>query len=114
MRKVRLIFAVALCLFVIAPFAFSAGSAELKVGTLMAQTGPLAEYGPAIQNGAVLAAKQLGEAGMEVTLIHEDSETNPIPAVTARHARLHVTTAQTDADAQAARIYEFEVLGIEW
>jgi ABC-type branched-subunit amino acid transport system substrate-binding protein len=90
MRKVLFIFFVALCVFVLTPFVFSTGSAELKVGTLMAQTGPLAEYGPAIQNGAVLAAKQLGEAGMEVTLIHEDSETNPIPAVTAARKLVNV------------------------
>jgi predicted alpha-1,6-mannanase (GH76 family) len=41
-----------------------------------------------------------------------DVTTHPIPAVTARHARLHVTTAQTATDLVAARIYELEVFGI--
>ena len=57
--------------------------AEIKVGTLMAYTGPLKEYGPNIKNGAVLAAKQLGEAGLMVNLTHEDSETNPIAGTNA-------------------------------
>ncbi len=41
-----------------------------------------------------------------------DITTHPIPAVTARYARLHVTTAQTAPDLLATRIYEFEVYGI--
>jgi ABC-type branched-subunit amino acid transport system substrate-binding protein len=56
---------------------------QIKVGTLMAHTGPLKEYGPAIKNGAVLAAKQLGEAGLRVRLVHEDSETDPIAGASA-------------------------------
>jgi predicted alpha-1,6-mannanase (GH76 family) len=42
----------------------------------------------------------------------EDITTHPIPAVTARYARLHVTTAQTATDVPAARIYELEIYGI--
>lgn len=56
---------------------------EFSVGTLMAHTGPLKEYGPNIKNGAVLAAKELAAAGLQVKLIHEDSETSAIPAVNA-------------------------------
>ncbi len=56
---------------------------EIKVGTLLANTGPLKEYGPAIQKGAILAAKQLSAAGLKVKLIHEDSETSAIPAMNA-------------------------------
>lgn len=56
---------------------------KIKVGTLMALTGDLREYGPSIQNGAVLAAKQLSKAGLSVELIHADSETNPIAATDA-------------------------------
>lgn len=41
-----------------------------------------------------------------------DITTHPIPAVTARYARLHITKAQTVTDFLAARIYEFEVYGI--
>ncbi|RKX98040.1 MAG: amino acid ABC transporter substrate-binding protein, partial [Spirochaetes bacterium] len=55
----------------------------IKVGTLLAHTGPLKEFGPAIQNGTVLAAKQLEEAGLKIKLIHEDSETSAIPATNA-------------------------------
>lgn len=64
-------------------FALSAPAAEIKVGTLMAYTGPLKEYGPNIKNGAVLAAKQLAEAGFEMELIHEDSETSPVAGTNA-------------------------------
>jgi len=57
--------------------------AEIKVGTLFCYTGPLKEFGPNIRNGAVLAAKQLGEAGFKINLIHEDTETSPIAATDA-------------------------------
>ena len=40
-----------------------------------------------------------------------DVTTHPIPAVTARYARLHVTTAQTAPDTACARIYELEIYG---
>jgi ABC-type branched-subunit amino acid transport system substrate-binding protein len=56
---------------------------EIKVGTLLSHTGPLKEFGPNLQNGAVLAAKQLAAAGFEIQLIHEDSETSAIPATSA-------------------------------
>jgi ABC-type branched-subunit amino acid transport system substrate-binding protein len=56
---------------------------EIKIGTLLAYTGPLKEWGPHIQNGAVLAAKQLNAAGSRFTLIHEDSKTSAVPATTA-------------------------------
>ena len=55
-----------------------APKSEIKVGTLMAYTGPLKDYGPGIKNGAVLAAQQLTDAGLTVKLVHEDSETAPI------------------------------------
>jgi branched-chain amino acid transport system substrate-binding protein len=56
---------------------------EIKVGTLLSHTGPLKEFGPNIQNGAVLAAKQMAAAGFEIKLVHEDSETSAIPATNA-------------------------------
>jgi predicted alpha-1,6-mannanase (GH76 family) len=40
-----------------------------------------------------------------------DVTTHPIVPVTARIARLHVTTAQTATDIPAARVYELEILG---
>jgi len=56
---------------------------EIKVGTLLSHTGPLKEFGPAIQNGAVLAATQLSDAGLSIKMVHEDSETSAIPATNA-------------------------------
>jgi ABC-type branched-subunit amino acid transport system substrate-binding protein len=78
----RAILFVSVLTFLLA-FVSGAVAQEIKVGTLMAHTGPLKEYGPNIKNGAVLAAKQLGEAGLKMKLIHEDSETAPIPGTNA-------------------------------
>jgi len=61
----------------------TASAAEIKVGTLLSFTGPLKEFGPGIQNGCILAAKQMGAAGFEVELVKADSETSAIPAVNA-------------------------------
>ena len=41
-----------------------------------------------------------------------DVTTHPVPSVTARYVRLHVTTAQTAPDPLAARIYELEIYGL--
>jgi hypothetical protein len=41
----------------------------------------------------------------------EDITTHPVTPLTARYARLHVTTAQTAPDFAAARIYELEIFG---
>lgn len=54
-----------------------------KVGTLMSYTGALAEYGPAINNGASLAAEELNAAatavfgGPIIEIVSEDDATNP-------------------------------------
>ena len=42
----------------------------------------------------------------------EDVTTHPVPGVTERYARLHITQAQTATTLFATRIYEFEVYGI--
>jgi ABC-type branched-subunit amino acid transport system substrate-binding protein len=65
-------------------------AADIKVGTLMAQTGPLKEYGPPIKDGAVLAGKQMAAAGFEIEFFHEDSETNPAPATNAANKLVNV------------------------
>jgi len=72
--------------------AFVSGSMaqEIKVGTLMAHTGPLKEFGPNIQNGVVLAAKQFGAAGFQVKLFHEDTETAPIPGTNAARKLVNI------------------------
>jgi branched-chain amino acid transport system substrate-binding protein len=64
-------------------FVSGAIAQEIKVGTLMAHTGPLKEFGPNIQNGVVLAAKQLEAAGFPVKLVHEDTETEAIAGINA-------------------------------
>jgi len=58
-------------------------TARLDIGTLLDYTGPLKEFGPNIKNGCELAAKQLREAGLEVKLFNEDSETSAIPGTNA-------------------------------
>lgn len=64
-------------------FVLGASAADIRVGTLLSHTGPLKEFGPNIQNGAVLAAEQLKAAGLEMQMFHEDSETSAIPATNA-------------------------------
>lgn len=59
----------------------------VPVGTLFDYTGALAEFGPAHQNAAELAASQINAAAQEVLggpimeLIHEDSATSPSQGV---------------------------------
>ena len=55
----------------------------ITVGTLMAHTGDLKEMGAGIRRGISLAAMQFEEAGLTVKLVHEDSETSPIPGTNA-------------------------------
>ena len=71
-------------------FVFSALAQEIRIGTLFAHTGPLKEWGPHIQNGVVLAAKQLDAAGTDFALIHEDSQTSAVPATKAAQKLLEV------------------------
>ncbi len=63
---------------------------EIKIGTLFAHTGALKEWGPHIQNGAVLAAKQMDSAGLKFTIIHEDSRTSAVPATKAARKLVEV------------------------
>jgi len=77
-RKVLII------VFILMVFAYAnALGQELKVGTLFPYTGPLKESGPNVRNGVMLAAKQMAEAGFDVTLIHADSQTSAPAAVEA-------------------------------
>ncbi|MBW2066003.1 MAG: ABC transporter substrate-binding protein [Deltaproteobacteria bacterium] len=80
MKKVSVLVAI-----LVFSFAFVSGAMaqDIKVGTLLAHTGPLKEFGPNIQNGVILAAKQMAAAGLNIKLIHEDSETSAIPATNA-------------------------------
>ncbi len=74
---------VVVVIFVVIPRIKPPKVVEIKVGTLLSHTGPLKEFGPNLQNGVVLAAEQMAEAGFEIKLIHEDSETSAIPATNA-------------------------------
>ena len=78
----RVIFITSVLIFSLA-FISGAMAQEIKIGTLLSHTGPLKEFGPNLQNGVVLAAKQMAAAGFNVKLIHEDSETSAIPATNA-------------------------------
>lgn len=80
MRQAICIIGIFFCVFTFLP---GATAAEIKVGTLLSHTGPLKEFGPGIQNGAILAAKQLAAADFEIEMVHEDSETSAIPATNA-------------------------------
>jgi len=71
-------------------FALSAPAGEIKIGTLLSHTGPLKEFGPNLQNGVVLAAKQMRAAGFDIDLVHEDSETSAIPATNAAKKMVEV------------------------
>jgi branched-chain amino acid transport system substrate-binding protein len=70
------------CVFALA-LASGVFAQEVKVGTLLSHTGPLKEFGPNLKNGCELAAKQFKAAGLDMKLIHEDSETSAIPATNA-------------------------------
>lgn len=77
------IFSIMVVLVFALALASGAFAQEVKVGTLLSHTGPLKEFGPNLKNGTVLAAKQLKAAGLNIRLIHEDSETSAIPATNA-------------------------------
>jgi ABC-type branched-subunit amino acid transport system substrate-binding protein len=86
MKRVLVLIAILVLALFVVQGAFAKGDKptdEIKVGTLLSHTGPLKEFGPAIQNGIILAAKQLSEAGLTFKLVHEDSETSAIPATNA-------------------------------
>ena len=57
----------------------------LKIGVLLDFTGDLAEFGPDMENGAKLAAKNINDAGgvlgQDIALKRSDSQTNPTAAV---------------------------------
>ncbi|MBC2703086.1 ABC transporter substrate-binding protein [Desulfobacula sp.] len=80
MKKSMIYVSIFLFFLILIPGAIAA---EIKVGTLLSHTGPLKEFGPNIQNGVILGAKQMRAVGFDIELIHEDSETSAIPATNA-------------------------------
>ena len=77
-----LILTLALTVFAVAPAA-----AQMKIGSLMSMTGDLAAYGPPIQNGVIMAAKDVndlgGVMGEKVEVVGRDTQTNPQAGVDA-------------------------------
>lgn len=86
MRKGTLTFVAALgcALLFSAPLL---GADAIKIGSLVSTTGDLAAYGPPINNGGVLAAKDVNAAGgvlgHDMEIILRDTQTNPTAAVDA-------------------------------
>lgn len=70
-------------IMVCASLASKALGQEMKVGTLLPLTGASGDVGPDVQNGVLLAVKQMTSAGFAIELVHEDSETSAAPALEA-------------------------------
>lgn len=70
------------------------GKKPIEIGTIISLTGDLGTYGVPIQNGAILAAKDVnkkgGVLGREFKLIHEDDRTTPQGAVEAMQKLVNV------------------------
>lgn len=64
-----------------------AADEKIKVGSLMSMSGALASYGPPINNGVLLAAQHVNEAGgvlgKEIKIVTRDSKTDPTSGVDA-------------------------------
>ncbi len=62
----------------------AAPGGALKIGLLLDFTGDLSEFGPNMENGAKLAAKDINDAGgvngQDIVLKRADSQTTPPPA----------------------------------
>lgn len=78
--------------------ATAATGGPLKIGMLLDYTGSLAEFGPNIETGLQLAAKQINDAGgvlgQPIELIKGDSGTNPQVAVEAATRLINVEGVQ--------------------
>ena len=81
MRKITVfLLMIMFCIFLSSP---AMGQEEIKVGTLLAHSGPLKDFGSMVQNAVILAGTHLTSAGLKVSYAHEDSQTSPGPAVNA-------------------------------
>ena len=69
MKKALTIMLILLFSLALIPLAFSGAKKEVvNVGTLMAHTGDLKEFGDNIRKGIALAAMQMGDAGLTIKL----------------------------------------------
>ncbi len=103
MKRKFLLLVVALLLSV-ASLSVGFAQAPIKVGTLVPLTGPLAEFGPNFINGAGLAAAQLKVVGLEIELIHADTETSAIPGVAAARKLVDIDKVVAIAGAAATGV----------
>jgi branched-chain amino acid transport system substrate-binding protein len=78
--------------------------ASLKVGEMHPFTGPLSEFGEPEHNAALLAAKQLEEAGYKIETVFGDTETSAIPAVEAARRLVEVEGVQVIIGAAASGV----------
>ncbi len=80
------------------PAGTTAAGGPLKIGMLLDYTGSLAEFGPNIETGVQLAAKQINAAGgvlgQDIEIIKGDSGTNPQVAVEAATRLINVNGVQ--------------------
>src|SRR4030067_1433086 len=70
---------------------------DIKIGVLITQTGGLGPIGEGMANGAKLAAKEINKQGIigkNVTLIIEDTGTNPAIAAEAAKKLIEVDNVQ--------------------
>jgi hypothetical protein len=91
------------------------GAARLIVGFRLRHAGAGGESSGWNTRDFELATSGDGQAWTNTVAVTgnvADVTTHPVPSVTARYVRLHVTTAQTAAAPLAARIYELEIYGL--
>ena len=80
-------------------------SLELSVGTILPQTGDLAQFGPGMQNGADLAVKQLKACDtMGITMTAEDSGTNEQTAADAADKLINSDNVGAIVGAASSRV----------
>ena len=82
----------------------TAAQDAMRIGTLIPLTGALAEFGPNFRRAADLAAAHLHEVGIELQLIHADSETSAIPAVAAARKLVDVDRVPAIVGAAASGV----------
>src|SRR5258705_7884768 len=91
----RLPFATASAAFAFASQAQTTAPPPLRIGVVVAATGPAAGLGTAARTGALLAQKQINASGgRPVQLLLRDDATNPDTALT--HANELVRTEKVD------------------
>lgn len=81
-----------------------AQAGQNKIGVLIPFTGALSDFGQAFQNAANLAADDLAEAGIEVELVIEDTESADSPGVEAANKLVRVDGVQVIVGAASSGV----------